>query len=87
MLDNTLVVVGQEHGWDHNEWALQWVTIGGKNLGVKVGNYIKCGEPREGAGLEHNRFLVSLLNVMGLPEETWGEMDPGRGPLVGFAGG
>lgn len=84
MLDNTLIFVYQDHGQDHNEWNQQFYTIGGKNLGVKVGQNFVLGQDREGSGLEHNRVLVSMLNVMGMPEEKWGT-DPGRGPLSGFA--
>ncbi len=84
MLDNTLIVMASEHGQDHAGWPMQFCTIGGKNLGVKTGRYIKAGEPRPGMGIEHNRLLVSLLNAMGLPDETWGIQDSGRGPLDGF---
>lgn len=86
MLDNTLVVVGSEHGQDHAGYPMQFMTIGGKNLGVKTGQYIRAGEPRKGLGVEHNRLLVSILNAMGLPEETWGVQDAGRGGLAGFMG-
>lgn len=86
MLDNTLMVLFTENGQDHEGYTLQFVTIGGKNLGVKVGTYIKAGQPREGEGIDLNRFLVSLLNVMGIPGDTWGVQDTGKGPLEGFAG-
>jgi hypothetical protein len=85
MLDNTLVVVYQDHGQDHNEWAQQQYTVGGKNLGVKVGQNLVCGQNRQGGGVEHNRWLVSLLNLMGMSEQKWG-VDPGTGGLAGFTG-
>jgi hypothetical protein len=83
MLDNTLILMAADHGQDHAEYGLLLCTIGGKNLGVKTGQYLNFGEPKLDAGLEHNRLLVSILNLMGLPDETWGE-DRGRGPLPGF---
>jgi hypothetical protein len=87
MLDNTLIVMAQEHGWGHEFNGIPWVTVGGKNLGVKVGQFIKVGEPRRGMGTEVNRMLVATLNAMGLPDETYGaELGGRKGPLPGYLG-
>ena len=90
MLDNTLIVAHAELGTNHTLDQLHHVTIGGKNLGVRNGRYMKWGGPEQGHGvnnLEHNRLLVSILNMMGLPDEQYGdEVEGNRGPLPGFPG-
>ena len=43
---------------------------------LQTGRYLDFGEQR------HNRLLVSICNLMGLPEVTsFGELDDGSGPL------
>lgn len=86
MLDNTLIWVSAEHGQNHEKWNQAWYTLGGRNLGVKTGQALRFSTARKmGNGLEHNRLLVSILNAMGLPDETFGaEVTRGRGPLPGF---
>jgi hypothetical protein len=84
MLDNTLILMAQDHGLDHGHHTLQLCALGGKNLGVNVSSYIKCGDPGQGKGWKLSRLLVSLLNAMGSPEEKWGVLDTGKGGLEGF---
>ncbi len=85
MLDNTLIFVGCEVGDDHGHWGMPYYTIGGKNMGVKTNQYLELGSWDKGSGLEHNRLLVSFLNAMGLPDETYGtELMNGRGPIPGY---
>ena len=76
--------MGTEIGKGHRNDDLQFVTIGGKNLGVKTGQYLK-GTPGFGQGTSHTRLLVSFLNAMGMPDETFGDVPgSGIGPLPGF---
>ena len=86
MLDNTLIYLPTEIGRGHTNSGLQVVTIGGKGLGVNVGQYMFVGSQRDiGLGVAHQRLLVSLLNALGLTDETFGEGDgTGSGPLSGF---
>jgi len=84
MLDNTLILMYQEYGCGHEHFGYQLATIGGKNMGVKVGRYLKCGDIGTGKGMKSTRFLVSLLNLMGVPAEKWGPLDTGSGPLPSF---
>lgn len=86
MLDNTIIFIPTEIGRGHIAAGLQFLTIGGKNLGVKTGQYLKFGTQRQpGMGVPHQRLLVSLLNALGVPDVTFGD-DPGSGPLPGFLG-
>jgi hypothetical protein len=84
MLDRTLIFIPTEIGRGHTSAGLQFLTIGGSGLGVKVGQYLRLGGAREKmTGVPHQRLLVSLLNAMGVADTTFGD-DPGSGPLPGF---
>jgi hypothetical protein len=102
MLDNTLIVIGSEIGAGHTHRAIPFLTIGGKNLGVRTGRYLKFGRkaivsyPKylpsgviDDGGEPHNRLLTSVLNAMGLPDKSFGASVPEfeTGPLPGFLAG
>lgn len=86
MLDNTIIFVGTEIGRSHENSSLQFLTLGGKNLGVNRNRLLELGSARgRGNGVAHNRLLVSFLNAMGLPDQTFGESPgTGSGPLPGY---
>ncbi len=86
MLDNTVIFIPSEIGRGHTGAGLQFVTIGGSNLGVKTGQLLRYGTAREpDKGEPTQRLLVSLLNAMGVPDTTFGEDDgTGSGPIAGF---
>ena len=86
MLDNTIIFVGSEIGRGHTNAGLQFLTVGGKNLGVNRGRLMRLGAAREpNQGVAHNRLLVSFLQAMGLPDTTFGESNgTGAGPLPGY---
>lgn len=87
MLDHTLIVLGSEVGAGHTPMGLQFQTIGGKGLGVKTGQWLQYGTDTftAGAGMSHQRLLVSMLNAIGIADTTFGEMaGTGSGPLPGF---
>ena len=82
MLDNTLV------GWSnalakgnsHTSYPVPYVLAGSAGGYFETGRFLDYGD--ESA----NRLLVSVCNAMGLPEvTTYGDMDPGSGPLEGLA--
>jgi hypothetical protein len=78
MLDNTLVVWGNElaDGWTHAQQPSPIVLAGSAGGMLQTGRYLDFGEAR------HNRLLVSICNLMDLPEVTsFGELDDGSGPL------
>ncbi|GAC1583333.1 MAG: hypothetical protein NVS3B20_13660 [Polyangiales bacterium] len=91
MLDNTIIVVFTEIGKGHTNNAINIVTVGGKNLGVKTGQYLHFGGPYPAnpysapTGAPHNRLLVSLLQAVELTARTFGDTAAtGSGPLAGY---
>jgi hypothetical protein len=93
MLDNTIVFIGSEISRGHANVRMPMVTVGGKNMGIAGGRLLTVVQGRSdvfGKGVSHTRLLVSFLNAMGLPDETFGEGDDlgvptGKGPLEGYA--
>jgi hypothetical protein len=81
LLDNSLVVWGNElaDGAAHSQQPIP-VLIAGKAGGVlKTGRFIDYGKKK------HNGLLVSMAQLMGLPEITkFGSLDDGSGPLSGL---
>jgi hypothetical protein len=81
LLDNSLVVWGNElaDGAAHSQQPIP-VLIAGKAGGVlKTGRFIDYGKKK------HNGLLVSMAQLMGLPEITkFGSLDDGTGPLPGL---
>lgn len=87
MLDNTLLVCWTEIQRGHDNRNLQWFTIGGKNMGVSQGRYLRLGNrtPSDNEQWAHTRFLVGVLNAMGVPDKNFGDIPAwGSGPLPGF---
>ena len=78
MLDNTLIITGSDIGQGHTHKRLPWVTVGGKNMGVQTGRYLQF------SGAPHTRMMVSVLNAMGVPDNSFGDPQYGTGPLPGF---
>jgi hypothetical protein len=79
MLDNTLVVWGNElaDGWTHSQHPIPIVLAGQAGGQLQTGRYLDYGDGR------HNSLLVSICNIMGLPEVTsFGTLDDGSGPLA-----
>jgi|GEM_PF-2010556 len=81
MLDNTIMIWGVESGTNHNHSPrdMQYLVIGGKNLGVNVGNYIN-----NTAAQSANKLLTSVMNAFGHPATGIG-IEPTCGPLSGFS--
>jgi hypothetical protein len=79
MLDNTLVVWGSElgKGNSHSFQNIPFVLAGGLAGSVKTGRFLNYPNTTM-----HNRLLVSICNLMGLPNiQTVGNTDTGTGPL------
>lgn len=82
MLDNTLIYCGVESGTNHshNPNDMQYLLIGGKNLGFQTGQLLDVGQKSA------HRLHVSVLNAFGADVQTFGSADDGTGPLTGILG-
>jgi uncharacterized protein DUF1552 len=81
MLDNSLVVWGSElgKGNSHAFEKMPFVVAGGAAGKLKTGRYLQFN------GVEHNRLLVSIAQLMGLTDmEKFGTTDTKTGNLSGF---
>ena len=81
MLDNSLVVWGSElgKGNSHSFEKMPFVVAGGAAGKLKTGRYLQFN------GVEHNRLLVSMAQLMGVPEiDKFGSTDTKTGNLTGF---
>jgi hypothetical protein len=80
LLDNTVVLWVSEiqEPPSHNQSNMPFVIAGGKNAGIKTGRWLQVpSQP-------HNNLLVSLLNVFGGAETTFGHPSYSTGALAGL---
>jgi hypothetical protein len=80
LLDNTVVLWVSEiqEPPSHAQTNMPFVVAGGKNAGIKTGRWLQApGQP-------HNNLLVSLLNVFGGAETTFGHPSYCTGALAGL---
>ena len=80
MLDNTVVLWVSEiqEPPTHNQNNMPFMIAGGKNAGIKTGRWLKVpSQP-------HNNMLVTLLNVFGGTEKTFGNPKYSTGMLAGL---
>jgi hypothetical protein len=80
MLDNTLIYCGVESGTNHSHDPndMQYLLIGGGNLGIQTGQYL------EATGTSAHRLHVAVLNAFGADVNVFGSADDGSGPLTGI---
>lgn len=80
MLDNTLLIWGVESGTNHshNPRDMQYMLIGGRNLGIQTGQYLQLPGSQSS-----NAMLTSVLNAFGDPASGFG-IEPDIGPLPGI---
>jgi hypothetical protein len=81
LLDNCLVVWGSElgKGNNHSFDKVPFIVAGGAAGQLTGGRYLTFD------GVQHNRLLVSVCNLMGLTDvTTFGSTDQGQGPLSGL---
>jgi hypothetical protein len=79
MLDNTLIYWGAESGTDHNHSPhdMQYLLIGGRNLGLATGQFLQPAAVRSAHELH-----TSVLHAFGLEAAGFG-IEPNCGPLAG----
>lgn len=80
LLDNTLVVWGHENGTTaHNGDNAPFMLAGGAGGALKGGRFLNFP-----AKTPHAQLLVSVLNLMGLPNTSIGNIKMNTGPLAGL---
>ncbi len=77
LLDNTVVLWCKCLGKAHGASNMMFMLAGGKNSGIgKLGKFVDLG------GRKHNDLLVSCLNLMDVPDTSFGRADWNSGALV-----
>jgi hypothetical protein len=81
MLDNTLIYWGVESGTDHNHSPrdMQYLLIGGKNMGFKTGQFLKTATAESA-----HKLHTSVLHGLGYQGATGIGTEPMAGPLDGI---
>lgn len=81
MLDNTLIYWGVESGTDHNHSPrdMQYLLIGGKNMGFKTGQFLKNPTTQSA-----HKLHTSVLRGLGYTAATGIGIEPMCGPLDGI---
>jgi hypothetical protein len=81
MLDNTLIYWGVESGTDHNHSPkdMQYLLIGGKNMGFKTGQFLKNASTESA-----HKLHTSVLRGLGYTAATGIGIEPMSGPLDGI---
>src|SRR5690606_39157053 len=79
MLDNTLIYCGVESGTNHSHSPndMQYLLIGGRNLGFQTGQMLDVGRTTA------HRLHVAVLNAFGADVDSFGSADDGTGALAG----
>ncbi len=80
LLDNTVVlwVTEIQEPPTHDQTKMPFMIAGGKNAGIKTGRWLKV--PSQ----SHNNLLVTLLNVFGGTDTTFGRKEYNTGALAGL---
>lgn len=76
LLDNTLVLWTKNIGYGHNGRQMLHMLAGGAGGALDTGRFISRPE------IAHNDLLVSVCNLMGLDDQTFGDPELCTGPLV-----
>ena len=83
MLDNVLLMWGNQlgRGNSHSLNDAPFILLG------QAGGYFKTGRFLRYQGkAPHNNLLVSIMNAMGVPDQTFGQPDWCTGPLKELIG-
>jgi hypothetical protein len=81
LLDHTLILWANELaiGNVHSRTDAPYVLGGGAGGALRTGRFLTYA-----GDVPHNNLLVSLMNIMGLPDQTFGKPDWCTGPLTGL---
>ena len=82
LFDNTVIFVCSEvsHGRIHSKENLPFFLAGSAGGALQTGRYLA-----NLGGVAHNNLLVSLMNAMDVPGDTFGDPDFCTGPLDGLS--
>ena len=80
VLDNTIIVWCSEvsAGNTHSHNEMPFLIAGGGAGRLKMGRYLQYD------GVAHNKLLVSILNALDVPVDSFGHVDFNSGPLSGL---
>lgn len=80
LFDSVLLFQGSDVATGHHTWDDMPYLLAGSGGGViETGRYLELPEQTP-----HNALLVSILQAMGLADDTFGDAAPGIGPLPGL---
>jgi hypothetical protein len=80
LLDNTLVLWGRELGTtSHGMKPMPLIMAGGAQGALQTGRFLDFTDQH------HAKFLVSACQIMGLDQQSFGNLEPDSGALVGLA--
>lgn len=96
LLDNTLIVFGSDTTTGtttaigaHQHQRFPYWLAGGQNFAFPTGRYLKLAHPSSSDNTtqaadwpSQSRLFVSILQKFGVEQSTFGNMDPGSGPLA-----
>lgn len=98
LLDNTLVLFGSDtttntsyDAWGaHQHWRFPYWLAGGGNFAFRTGRHLNYAHPQKPDGNQSeaaqwqpaSRLFVSICRAFGIETDTFGNMDPGSGPLA-----
>ncbi len=92
MLDNTIILQITEISRGHQHGRMPWYSLGGKNMGVRVGRLLALpkeinADANDYGGYPHQKLFVSLIHAMGARDVTsFGAPEYGQGPMTGYLG-
>ena len=82
LFDSVILFQGSDVATGHHTWEDMPYLLAGSGGGViETGRYIELAQQ-----VPHNALLVSILQAMGLPDESFGDAAPDSGALPGLLG-
>jgi hypothetical protein len=84
LLDTSLVFWGNElaRGNVHSHWPMPFVLAGSSGGAIETGRFLQY--QKGDAKSSHSNLLVSIMNAMGVPGQTFGSPEFCTGPLPGL---
>ncbi len=78
--DSVILFQGSDVGTGHHTWEDMPYLLAGSGGGrIETGRFLDLGQQ-----VPHNALLVSILQAMGLPDQSFGDAEPDTGPVPGL---